>query len=556
MGSVVIAPNDIPGADVSALAQVLRVLLYVSEDTSTVLATQCKEAIADLPEDSQPYTYDGLIDVARFCVEEEPGWDVDQQVELIEHYPRVSGGERLVLLYEQFEKRFPGLHYVVALERGSAQAIDELDGILHRFASTDSYSRESQAWNSELERNLDALWEISLDRATSLEDGKLDYNSILQDAPRVSVDKPPMPLASTDVSDPKEAHTESNPAHEFSLKAVESDEGTATTGQSTVSESSGSGVPAADDSLQPFLSLASFRALAVASPTLQSFFDHDFADSIRLEPVQRSSTGGAFAWHAAPAAPRGTPRAVAGHSSKSSNGTTSLASALMYGNTATLDAETPASYSRDITSGTRGKVVGFLGGLLGEEGKTRMDALADQVALRLQTHSVKGPLSSFQPKPEPSTPDKPKTSWNSALFRGASAAAGVVTGEAGTRPSLGGRLAGALRRQPSKSADDAQSSSTKTSGMPHETPLMHDDELLSNQNPEAAFASLRAANEALIQERNTFVIDEVQSSANPDEVEEDDNDIMSQVESGIEPIDDHDRPSPTLTAAEPMSHVA
>ncbi|WFC97748.1 hypothetical protein MYAM1_000467 [Malassezia yamatoensis] len=553
MGTAVIAPSDIPGAEVSALAQVLQVLLYASVNTSTVLATQCKEAIADLPEDSQPYTYDGLIDVARFCVEEEPGWDVDQQAELIQNFPRVSGGERLVLLYEQFEKRFPGLHYVVAPERGSAQAIDELDGILRRFTSAEFYSKGSQEWNSELERNLDALWEISLDRATSLEDAKLDYTSLLQDAFKRPIDRTPMSSAS---SDSKDAHSVLNPADELPLRAGESDEDTTATGQPTLAGSSSSDGPAADDALQPFLSLASFRALAVASPTLQSFFDHDFADSIRLEPVQRSSTGGAFAWHAAPAAPRGTPRAVAGDTSKSSNGTTSLASALMYGNTATLDAETPASYSRDITSGTRGRVVGFLGGLLGEEGKTRMDALADQVALRLQTHSVKGPLSSFQPKPEPSTPEKPKTSWNNALFRGASAAAGVVTGEAGMRPSLGGRLAGALRRQPSRSADDAQPTSHKSSETPHETPLMQDDELLSNQNPEAALASLRAANEALIQERNTFVIDEVQSSANPDEVEEDDNDIMNQVESGIEPIDDHDRPSSALTTAEPGSHLA
>ncbi len=36
-------------------------------------------------------------------------------------------------------------------------------------------------------------------------------------------------------------------------------------------------------------------------------------------------------------------------------------------------------------------MVGFLGNLLGEEGKAKMNQLADQVGQRLQTHTVTGP---------------------------------------------------------------------------------------------------------------------------------------------------------------------
>ncbi len=43
------------------------------------LSSQSAAAIADLPEDSRPESYEGLLVVARFCVEDEPGWEATQR---------------------------------------------------------------------------------------------------------------------------------------------------------------------------------------------------------------------------------------------------------------------------------------------------------------------------------------------------------------------------------------------------------------------------------------------------------------------------------------------
>ncbi|WFC94405.1 hypothetical protein MBRA1_001035 [Malassezia brasiliensis] len=549
----VVPASEIPTAEARGLARTLQVLLYLPAYVARTLGEQCKEAIADLPEDSQPLTYDGLVDVARFCVEEEPGWSVQQQTQLLSGFPHVHGDARLTNLYDQFERQFPGLRYIAATNN-RAQVTDELESILHRTASSGVHDPESAPWSSELERNMDALWEVAVDRATALEEGTLDMSdapteTALSEAESQTVvsaaSETPMQVVAeaapvdTPAAAKTAAPTATEPAHAALPKPAESPSAprsTSVTSEAPTSATSKTtGVPAApasdpiappaDDETQPFLSLASFRALALASPVLQKFFEHDLVHSIHLEPVQRSSTGGAFAWHAAPVAPRGTPKAVAGNTSKSSNGTMSLASTLIHGNAAPLDADTPASYSRDVTTGTRGKVVGFLGGLLGEEGKTRMDALADQVALRLQTHTVKGPLPSFASQ-TPTEPEKPKGLWGNAFMRGASAAAGAVTGEAGARPSLGGRLVGALRRQPSKTEQESVSSALAES----EPKVAQDDDTLADKGPEAAVESLRVANEALSQERDTFVIDEVQSADPHGDADEDEHDVMNDAE--------------------------
>lgn len=530
-----IPSTDIPRADAASLGLVLHILLHLPKEISLTLATQCMDAIADLPDDSQPCTYDGLIDVARFCVEEEPGWREEEQTKLISQFPRLRDSTRLDGLYQQYETLFPGLRYVAVSERGS-QVVDEIESVLHRTASNNVHLQGSDAWKAELERNLDALWELSLDRATALEEGRLKRTAT-PDAPPSKDD------AFTD-------STKANP--------VAADDNEASKGKPDPVTAQPSSMPPADDETEPFLSLASFRALAVASPVLQKFFEQDLVHSIHLEPVQRSSTGGAFAWHAAPVAPRGTPRAVAGTPSKTPNGTVSLTSTLMHGNATPLDADTPASYSRDITTGTRGKVVGFLGGLLGEEGKTRMDALADQVALRLQTHSVKGPLPSFATEQPPASPEKPKSIWGNALMRGATAAAGVVTGESGTRPSLGGRLVGALRRQ-AKPDEPGTSSPSVPESTRDSIPAS--DEVLADQGPEAAVASLRAANEALAQERDTFIIDEVQTNYQQGDAEEDDQDLMSEVAEGIDALGEREvdktgQPDSSVATGQLQGHEA
>jgi hypothetical protein len=226
-------------------------------------------------------------------------------------------------------------------------------------------------------------------------------------------------------------------------------------------------------------------------------------------------------------------------STKSSAGTTSLASALLHGNTASQDTEAPVSYSRDITTGTRGKVVGFLGGLLGEEGKTRMDALADQVALRLQTHSVRGPLPSFVEDSRGPTSEQKNSSspWRSAWMRGRSAASNVVS-DARTS-GLTGRLAGVFGIQGNSSSSNNSPSVTTafssqdgagehagqqqnaSDNILTQSALRGSD--LARDGPEAAVASLRAANEALVKERDTFVIDEMPASADNTMIEMDDD---------------------------------
>ena len=569
MHAGVVPASEIPTAEARSLARTLQVLLYLPYDVATTLGEQCKEAIADLPEDSQPLAYDGLVDVARFCVEEEPGWSEQQQTQLLSGFPHVKGDARLANLYAQFERQFPGLRYVAAT-RTSAQVTDELESILHRTASSRVHDAGSSAWTSELERNMDALWEVSVDRATALEEGTLNLADVPQEPTAAEKDvqdsttvvpaasetpaqapataapptaEPAAPTKEIPTEQPSAVPATSVPAAAAPAAAAPATptDPTSTTAdvpkptpaptdtQKTASVPASAptdaAAPPADDETQPFLSFPSFRALALASPVLQKFFEHDLVHSIHLEPVQRSSTGGAFAWHAAPVAPRGTPKAVAGNTGKSSNGTVSLASTLIHGNAAPLDADTPASYSRDVTTGTRGKVVGFLGGLLGEEGKTRMDALADQVALRLQTHAVKGPLPSFAPQ-TPTEPEKPKSMWGNAFMRSASAAAGAVTGEAGVRPSLGGRLVGALRRQPSKTGHESGAAAPAEA----EQKASQEDDAMADKGPEAAVESLRVANEALTQERDTFVIDEVQSADPQGDADEDEHDVMNDAE--------------------------
>ncbi|KAI3627119.1 hypothetical protein CBS14141_001120 [Malassezia furfur] len=564
MHAGVVPASEIPTAEARSLARTLQVLLYLPYDVATTLGEQCKEAIADLPEDSQPLTYDGLVDVARFCVEEEPGWSEQQQTQLLSGFPHVKRDARLANLYAQFERQFPGLRYVAAT-RTSAQVTDELESILHRTASSHVHDAGSSAWISELERNMDALWEVSVDRATALEEGTLSLADVPQEPTAAEKDvqdsttvvptasetpaqapvtaapptaEPAAPTKEIPTEQPSAVPATSVPAAAAPAMPTDPASTTADVSKPTpaptdtqktasvpASAPTDAAAPPADDETQPFLSFPSFRALALASPVLQKFFEHDLVHSIHLEPVQRSSTGGAFAWHAAPVAPRGTPKAVAGNTGKSSNGTVSLASTLIHGNAAPLDADTPASYSRDVTTGTRGKVVGFLGGLLGEEGKTRMDALADQVALRLQTHTVKGPLPSFAPH-TPTEPEKPKSMWGNAFMRGASAAAGAVTGEAGVRPSLGGRLVGALRRQPSKTEHESGAAAPAEA----EQKASQEDDAMADKGPEAAVESLRVANEALTQERDTFVIDEVQSADPQGDADEDEHDVMNDAE--------------------------
>ncbi|WFD26861.1 hypothetical protein MNAN1_001850 [Malassezia nana] len=511
---VVIPPDEIPHAGDTSLALIFEQLLSCGSSTALRLDGECRQAIAELPEDSRPTTYDSLVDVARFCVEEEPGWDHDACESLISQYPRLDSlhpdSTRLQTLCNQYEALYPGLHFITSDEiREPGMASDELESFLSRQEKNVVHEKGSSKWQAELDRLLEVLWDVAVDRAVTLTPGPIHNESLSI----LSLDTAAHELEMSD------AHT----AVDALPQAAEPKAGAGPTSTSSPASKG----DRSDSNDEPLLTLADFRALALASPVLQKFFERDLVQSIRLEPVKRSATGNAFAWHAAPVLPRGSlPRNVPGargqenKTSSTASQSSSLTSALLQSGPASLDADTPASYSRDITTGARGKFVGFLGGLLGEEGKTRMDALADQVALRLQTHSVRGPLPSFSRKePEPSSGSN-TSSWRSAFMRGATVAAGAVAD--GRALGMGGRLAGALGVSSNKKTPDVQpppavsveSNDVQRSG------LRGSD--LATEGPEAAVASLIAANEALVQERSTFVIDEVQpSDKTADDLEED-----------------------------------
>ena len=431
-----LAPADIPAASADALVPLLEHLLGVSTPAPApahTLAHQCCAAIAELPADSKPTTFDSFVDVARFCVDEEPGWSADDKAALLRSRTRYAGGDestaaRLHELNDEYERRFPTLRFVTYdFDKPPRALADELAATLARESTPDA----------ELERALDMMWDSAIDRATRLE--------ATATAPAAAK----TPNRSEPLSDQDE----------------------------------------------PYLPLSAFRALTMASPVLARFFEHDLVASFRFDQVQRSSTGGAFAWHAAPVSPRGT--------QSRPEAQTSSPLAALFGNSQ-LDEHTPASYSRDITSGTRGKVMGFLGGLLGEEGKMRMDALADQVAMRLQTHSVTGPRPSFAQEP-PRAPETPKRwPWNSALLR--------ATGGSPSRPE---KQPARVRHEPEAAAAGAAAGAAEMEPEPEpaapRTTLRGSD--YAQEGTEAAVKTLRAANEALAQERTTFVIDEVQEAS-------------------------------------------
>ncbi|WFD30251.1 hypothetical protein MSPP1_001268 [Malassezia sp. CBS 17886] len=548
----VASASSIPTAGAGALALILLELLICDETTAAQLAEQCQAAIADLSEDSRPASYDGLVDVARFCVEEVPEWTTEQRAALLVSQPpafkrsdaSATTSAHLAELEAQYKNMFPGLGFVAeSVERTASDFSEELENVLRRAGHV-AHGKGSDAWHAELERGLESLWDVAIDRSSRL--GETGRGAGNDDGGAAELDGGADALANVVT---EETGTGAVPTNE----ATPSSHGAP--GEVTAAQAPSPGDDM--DDAAPFLSLATLSALASASPTLHAFFHKDLVQSFCLEEVQKSSSGAAFAWHAAPVAPRptlpsATPDAKGGGNTKSSgngSGAASLASTLFAG-ASPLDAKTPASYSRDITSGTRGKVVGFLGGLLGEEGKTRMDALADQVALRLQTHSVRGPLPSFAH--EPKTPVSPSKRWGSTLFRGATAAAETVGNVAGTAQDstserIGGRLVGALRNPASAFARSrAPEKQPETQDAEDAEGAMQDSTTtdarsrfggnLATEGPEAAVASLRAANEALVQERTTFVIDEVNTSAADDGAEEEEEEAMSDVEERIVPL--------------------
>ena len=247
----------------------------------------------------------------------------------------------LARLNDLYEKRFPGLAFVTYVAgRPRAAVADELEQLLGKevtdskvdpnaFPSKLVFKEESKQWHEEFTRGLDALWQIANDRASKMEAKSAE----------------PAPSSAPSKADPATVQPPQSSADEKKEEA--------------------------------FISLATFRMLALSSPVLESFFEKDLGASFQLAPADRSESGGAFSWHSAPALPN-SPRSIPGADRAAQSA--GIAN---------------ASYSKDVTTGARGKVIGFLGGLMGEEGKAKMNALADTVGQRLQTHTVSGPVPSF-----------------------------------------------------------------------------------------------------------------------------------------------------------------
>ncbi|EPQ29763.1 uncharacterized protein PFL1_02436 [Pseudozyma flocculosa PF-1] len=583
-----IKPAQIPDASPAQLEPILLRLLECPRQLLPDLANDCATAIADLPDEDRPRSYEGLCDVARFCVEDEPGWDTPKRALFIGGHPRIGapitantaelseesrkeqlkGGqvdpatlERLARLNALYEARYPGLRFVTYVAgRSRAAVADELAanlgaGIADLAAPSDLPADQvrpqgTHEWQSELDRASDALWEIATDRA-----GKLTNE--------VESQPPAGPDADGGPAQQGEKTTTTTAAAAEAAAAADATTKTSASEAPPSGSALGTSTAARSDAVVgqdvPFLSLAAFRMLVLSSPVLESFFESDLTPSFYLEPVQRSQSGGAYAWHTAPTLP-GAPRAVPGAAAPAA-ATAATGATKDAGGWAAAE----ASYSRDVTSGARGKVVGFLGGLLGEEGKAKMTALADQVGQRLQTHTVSGPKPSFGRK---ETLDGGKMDTQELRDKEAEERRRVQEERKG---SLGSRLANALRgpqrmgaADPSSTLASASSSSASASaspgggggadergrtidrrpsgGAPSTTTTTAEERQrkrmslrgtdLATSGPLAAAETLRAAQAALVEERPAFVIDEV--GANGEEEEEEDEEEGEEGEGGAE----------------------
>ena len=172
MSRTIISAEALPTASVEALTQILERVLLCSAIGAEKLAKQSHAAIQDLPDDSRPCTYDGLVDVARFCLEEEPGWSHDECIEFLSQYPRldvlVGENQRLSQLCEEYETRFPGLRYISSKNEPDIDAaISEVELSLQHYNSTHSYEPSSDEWRAELEHVLGMMWDSAVDRASA-----------------------------------------------------------------------------------------------------------------------------------------------------------------------------------------------------------------------------------------------------------------------------------------------------------------------------------------------------------------------------------------------------
>lgn len=222
-------PATLPVARKAYLSPLLARLLELhSKEHLSSLAEQCQEAVATLPDTDRPTTYEGLLDVARFCIDDEPGWPSSSKAVLLAGHPRigakvpmagagqgmskssqteqqaatvdVESDQALAQLNLIYERRFPGLRYVTFVAGRPRSAIaqelktflgepsldDAPDSLVVDTPSAEAvrwadarakpvHAPDEETWTVELGRGLDALFEIAMNRASKITED--DYES-------------------------------------------------------------------------------------------------------------------------------------------------------------------------------------------------------------------------------------------------------------------------------------------------------------------------------------------------------------------------------------------
>lgn len=87
----ILPPNALPQAtSADAISPILLRLLECPVSLLPTLSSQVLTSLQELPDEDRPTSYEGLLDVARFCVEEEPGWSETERAKFIGGHPRIG----------------------------------------------------------------------------------------------------------------------------------------------------------------------------------------------------------------------------------------------------------------------------------------------------------------------------------------------------------------------------------------------------------------------------------------------------------------------------------
>ncbi|KAM0756296.1 putative OHCU decarboxylase protein [Meredithblackwellia eburnea MCA 4105] len=189
-----------------ALVQPLSTLLEPSQPLRSLLAPQLHEKLQQ-QDTEKPSSYNELLTLAKSIVQT---WDINDQAVLMSAHPRIgetknlsvlSGNEqgsnnetpgevlkRLSMLNSVYEECYPGLIYTTFVNgRSRAEIIPEMEGILGLTLPAPSPNNGelrlkdmmekagnnirivgSKAWRAELQRGLDAMFDIARNRLEKL----------------------------------------------------------------------------------------------------------------------------------------------------------------------------------------------------------------------------------------------------------------------------------------------------------------------------------------------------------------------------------------------------